>query len=197
MPMNQKTAIQLPDYIGALAGFIEHKPVRRCAITGRRLPKAAMVRLASDGERLVPDFGAVMPGRGLWLIAEVSVLARAACSDGLRLGGRQGKLKVQYDLPDIVWNNVKNEVVRLFALAMKSGAVMPAVADYDGLALGGSGSNSITIQGYSWILEAIGIHNLVPLAIKMDILPALFWPTLVRYSLMQAGVAGRSFDKTQ
>ena len=51
---------------------------RRCIVSGEILPDAQMVRfvVGPDGT-VVPDVGAVLPGRGLWVRAERATLDRA------------------------------------------------------------------------------------------------------------------------
>jgi len=51
---------------------------RSCAVTGRCLPKAAMIRFVIDPEgRPVPDLEEKLPGRGIWLAAERAVIEQA------------------------------------------------------------------------------------------------------------------------
>jgi uncharacterized protein len=52
--------------------------VRRCALTGVRLPKQDLIRfvLAPTGE-IVPDLKERLPGRGVWVTADQAVVAEA------------------------------------------------------------------------------------------------------------------------
>lgn len=56
----------------------EHGPLRRCAVTRERLPKACMIRfvVAPDGQ-VLPDLAARLPGRGIWLSARGDVIETA------------------------------------------------------------------------------------------------------------------------
>jgi uncharacterized protein len=53
-------------------------PERRCIVTGKVLPKGELLRfvLSPDGE-VVPDIGAKLPGRGIWLCARRDVVNTA------------------------------------------------------------------------------------------------------------------------
>jgi uncharacterized protein len=78
----------------------ETGPLRRCIVTRQRLPKEQMIRfvIGPDGQ-LVPDLGAKLPGRGMWLSASGDVLesdgeeARAGDQKAVpeSRGGRQGR----------------------------------------------------------------------------------------------------------
>jgi len=51
---------------------------RRCIVTGDVLPEARLIRFVADPDgRVVPDVEAKLPGRGLWLRAERSVIEQA------------------------------------------------------------------------------------------------------------------------
>ena len=53
--------------------------VRRCIATGEILPDARLVRFVLDPEgTVVPDIDAKLPGRGIWIGADASLIERAA-----------------------------------------------------------------------------------------------------------------------
>jgi hypothetical protein len=53
----------------------ETGPLRRCVLTRQRLPKERMIRFVIGPDRqIVPDLGAKLPGRGIWLSASADVL---------------------------------------------------------------------------------------------------------------------------
>ena len=52
---------------GARLITAQHTPERRCVACGRRAPKAALLRLAVHGDRVVPDPGGSLPGRGAYV----------------------------------------------------------------------------------------------------------------------------------
>lgn len=191
--MNQKTAKLQHEAAAPLIKLLSGQPVRRCVITGQRLPKGALLRMAAQDGRLVPDFRAVMPGRGVWLLPELPVLARAVCSDGLRLGGRNNqRLKLAADLPEKVWQYLKNETATQLAGLVRQGVLADDIAGND-VTIGDGGDGIIPVAGYNELLAAAGQDNLVPLATKMAIMPALFWSGLVRYALMYGSGAGKFF----
>ncbi|MGH6720186.1 MAG: YlxR family protein, partial [Alphaproteobacteria bacterium] len=46
------------------------RPIRRCAATGARAERAAMVRFVrGPDDKVVPDLRARLPGRGVWVAA--------------------------------------------------------------------------------------------------------------------------------
>ena len=59
---------------GSMSGSRE----RRCIVTGEVLPQARLLRfvLAPDGQ-VVPDVEAKLPGRGLWVSADRTIIAQA------------------------------------------------------------------------------------------------------------------------
>lgn len=97
---------------------------RRCAATGAVLGEDALIRIAisPDGEA-VPDPGADLPGRGVWVTAERSALARAMKRDAF---SRSAKTRVTAapDLADRVEAALAARALSLLGLARRSGAVM-------------------------------------------------------------------------
>jgi predicted RNA-binding protein YlxR (DUF448 family) len=63
---------------GELPDEPECGPLRRCIVTGERRAKEEMVRcvVGPDGA-IVPDVGAALPGRGLWLTSRRDIVAVA------------------------------------------------------------------------------------------------------------------------
>ena len=66
------------DDLDALDAVEETGPLRRCIVTGDRLPREEMLRfvVGPDG-RIVPDLAASLPGRGFWLTASREVVGVA------------------------------------------------------------------------------------------------------------------------
>ena len=66
------------DDLDAIDAVEETGPLRRCIVTGDRLPREAMLRfvVGPDG-KIVPDLAASLPGRGFWLTAAREVVAQA------------------------------------------------------------------------------------------------------------------------
>jgi predicted RNA-binding protein YlxR (DUF448 family) len=63
---------------------------RRCIVSGENLPDAQMVRfvVGPDGT-VVPDVGAVLPGRGLWVKAERATLDRAIAKNAFSRAAKE------------------------------------------------------------------------------------------------------------
>ena len=53
-------------------------PERRCIVTGQVLPKDRLIRFVAGPDGVVvPDLAAVLPGRGLWLLADRASVEKA------------------------------------------------------------------------------------------------------------------------
>lgn len=64
---------------------------RRCLVSGHRVPRQRLIRFVLDGDgRPVPDPGAKLPGRGMWLSADAETI-KTACRKRLfdRAAGRR------------------------------------------------------------------------------------------------------------
>ena len=71
---------------------------RRCIVTGRVLPEAALIRFVAgpDGE-VVPDLAAKLPGRGFWVAANAACLEKAAAKGHFTRAAKRS-LRVPADL---------------------------------------------------------------------------------------------------
>ena len=74
---------------GIWSGAARGSRERRCIVTGEVLPEARLLRfvLAPDGQ-VVPDVEAKLPGRGLWVSADRTIIAQAVAK---RLFARAAK----------------------------------------------------------------------------------------------------------
>ena len=69
---------------------------RRCIVTRAHGPESALIRFVADPEgRIVPDLGAKLPGRGLWVSADRGALIAAVDKGGF---ARAQKAKVTVGL---------------------------------------------------------------------------------------------------
>lgn len=104
------------------------EPERRCIVTRETGPKAGLIRFvaAPDGE-IVPDLAGRLPGRGIWVSADRSVLAQAAAKGHFARAARR-QVRVPPDLPDRVEALLAARVVDLLSLARKAGQ---AVAGFE------------------------------------------------------------------
>lgn len=103
-------------------------PLRRCIVTRERLPKEKMIRFVLDPERIVlPDLGAGLPGRGMWLSARADVLS-TACTRGMFARAARGPVRVPPDLPDRVRTGLERRILELLGLCRRAGQ---AVAGFE------------------------------------------------------------------
>jgi predicted RNA-binding protein YlxR (DUF448 family)/ribosomal protein L7Ae-like RNA K-turn-binding protein len=80
----------------------ETGPIRRCFVSGDRLPKEQLVRfVVGPDNTIVPDVAAALPGRGLWLTARRDILALAVKKRLFSRAARR-QVEVQPDLADRV-----------------------------------------------------------------------------------------------
>lgn len=102
-------------------------PERRCIVTGETQPKAGLLRfvVSPDGVA-VPDILGKLPGRGMWVTANRSVLDKAGKGQFAR------SAKMQVTVPDTLADEVERQLARrvsdLVALARKAGL---AVAGFE------------------------------------------------------------------
>ncbi len=104
---------------------------RRCIVTGKVLPEEALIRFvaAPDG-CVVPDIAARLPGRGLWVSAERSVLEAAVAKNHFPRAAK-GHLSVPADLPEKVEIQLVRRLSDDLGLARRAGLL---VLGFDGVA---------------------------------------------------------------
>lgn len=103
-------------------------PERRCIVTGEVAPKAGLIRFVLDPEgRVVPDLAGKLPGRGLWVSADRSVLETAAAK-GAFARAAKASATVPEGLVDGVEAGLARRLVELVSLARKAGR---AVAGFE------------------------------------------------------------------
>ena len=101
---------------------------RLCVVTRAIKPIDAMIRfvLAPDGT-VVPDLKRKLPGRGVWVTAERSVLA-AAVERGAFRRGFKSNATVSKDLPTLVDRLLERSALDSLAIAHKAGEVVAGFA---------------------------------------------------------------------
>jgi predicted RNA-binding protein YlxR (DUF448 family) len=101
---------------------------RLCVATREIKPIAQMIRfvLAPDG-KVVPDLKRKLPGRGVWVTAERSVLA-AAVERGVFRRGFKANATVSKDLLTLVDRLLERSVLDSLAIAHKAGEVVAGFA---------------------------------------------------------------------
>ena len=106
----------------------EDGPERKCIATGEAQPKTGLIRFVVGPEgRIVPDLAGKLPGRGLYVSADRTALAKAT---GKNLFSRAAKQPVQVPdgLADTLEQMLAKRVIDLISLARRSGE---AIAGYE------------------------------------------------------------------
>ena len=97
---------------------------RRCIVTGEVLPEARLLRfvLAPDGQ-VVPDVEAKLPGRGLWVRADRTIIAQAVAK---RLFARAAKAPAAADggLPERAEARLVERILAHLGLARRAGELV-------------------------------------------------------------------------
>lgn len=95
-------------------------PERRCIVTGDTGPKQGLVRFVVGPEGvIVPDVHGKLPGRGMWVTADRSVMERAARGQFSR--GAKAAVTVPDDLLSQVESGLLRRVLDNLSLARKAG----------------------------------------------------------------------------
>jgi predicted RNA-binding protein YlxR (DUF448 family) len=96
---------------------------RRDIVSGEILPEENLVRFAvsPDGE-IVPDLGAVLPGRGIWVRADAASIATAV-KKNLFARAAKAQVKVAPDLATRVEQILVNRMKADLGLALRAGAL--------------------------------------------------------------------------
>ncbi len=118
-----------PDIEGTEPGEEDaSSPERQCAVTRERLPKAAMLRfvLSPDGV-VTPDLAERLPGRGVWVKSDPSVIDLAV-RKGAFARGFKGQVVVPGDLSALIERLLTKRCLELLGLARKAGQ---AVCGFD------------------------------------------------------------------
>jgi predicted RNA-binding protein YlxR (DUF448 family) len=96
-------------------------PERRCIATGKSGPTDRLIRFVLDPEAVVvPDLAAKLPGRGVWLTAERTLVERAVAK---KLFSRAFKAQAAApgDLADRLETLLARRLIGLIGLARKAG----------------------------------------------------------------------------
>ena len=102
---------------------LERGPNRRCIATGESHPVAKLVRfVVGPDHALVPDIDGRLPGRGLWLSADRSMIETAA-SKRMFARAARGNVTVAADLADKVADLLKRRCLNHLGLARRAGLV--------------------------------------------------------------------------
>ena len=101
----------------------EGEDLRRCLVTGDRLPKDALLRfvVAPDGD-VVADVDGRLPGRGLWLRPRRDMV-KTACASNLFAKASRGRATPATDLAERVEERLTRRCLDLIGLARRAGQV--------------------------------------------------------------------------
>jgi predicted RNA-binding protein YlxR (DUF448 family) len=126
---------------GSMGGSRE----RRCIVTGEVLPEARLLRfvLAPDGQ-VVPDVEAKLPGRGLWVSADRTIIAQAVAK---RLFARAAKAPAFADsgLPERAESRLVERILAHLGLARRAGELVLGFDQVD-KALRGANPPALVIE---------------------------------------------------
>jgi uncharacterized protein len=96
-------------------------PERRCIVTRTSSPKAGLIRfVAGPDDTVVPDIAGRLPGRGMWVSADVTALRQAA-GKGLFARAAKRQLRVPEGLAEEVERQLAARLSEFVALARKAG----------------------------------------------------------------------------
>ena len=110
-----------PDDAPGDADEPETGPLRRCVVTRERDYRARMIRFVVAPDRsIVPDLGAKLPGRGIWLSARRDVLDTARTRGAFARAAR-GQVTVPPDLQGMVQQGLIRRITELLGLARRAG----------------------------------------------------------------------------
>ena len=118
--------------------------IRRCIVTGERLPMHRLVRFAVGPEnQVVPDIKGNLPGRGIWVSATHEALAEVTRKKLFAKAAKKAVI-VPENLDELVESLLVKQVLNLLSLARKSGEAISGFEKVrDGVV---SGSVAILLQ---------------------------------------------------
>ncbi|MDA0240238.1 MAG: RNA-binding protein [Proteobacteria bacterium] len=97
---------------------------RRCIVSGVVLPKGEMLRfVAGPDGGVVLDLGERLPGRGMWLRPDRSLI-ETACAKGLFSRAAGTHISVASDLPDQLADRLRHRCLDAIGLARRAGQMV-------------------------------------------------------------------------
>jgi predicted RNA-binding protein YlxR (DUF448 family) len=97
---------------------------RRCIVTGERLPEEGRIRFVVGPDGAVcPDIEGRLPGRGMWVKADRTVLAEAVAKNRFSKAAKE-PVKAGPDLPDLVETLLVRRMLGDLGLGRKSGTLV-------------------------------------------------------------------------
>lgn len=99
-------------------------PLRRCIVTGTVASRDGMVRfVVAPDDTVVPDLDGSLPGRGLWVTADRTVLAKAVAKNLFAKAARRA-VRVEAGLSDRVAGLLRQRCLDLLGLARRGGGAV-------------------------------------------------------------------------
>lgn len=106
----------------------EDGPERTCIVTRRKASPDVMIRFVVGPDlAVVPDIRRKLPGRGVWLSAEVAVVEKAVRGQAFARGFK-AKVKAEPQLAAEVGDLLERDALQSLAMANKAGAVITGFA---------------------------------------------------------------------
>jgi predicted RNA-binding protein YlxR (DUF448 family) len=112
---------------------------RRCVATGLVRPTTSLLRfVVSPEERVVPDIGGALPGRGIWVTADRACV-ETACQKGCFSRAARRSVKVDNALVEQIEALLVRRCVELIGLARRGGGAVAGFEKVRAFLLAGDG----------------------------------------------------------
>lgn len=165
----------------AKAGDVE----RRCLVTGAHHDKSGLIRfVVGPGAVVVPDLDAVLPGRGLWVTGERSVVAEAVRRRAFSRGAK-APVTASDDLADRVGKLLTERLINAVSLARRAGDAICGYEKVRGVLRSGRASVLLSARDR----QAEGARKMRALAQAME-------AAVPMVDLLDAEQLGRPFGRT-
>jgi len=123
---------------------VRHDGLRLCAVTRQALDPDRLIRFVAGPEGvIVADLGRKLPGRGVWVTAEKTIVQRAIATHAFAKSLKR-PVKAESGLADQVERLVERRVVEALAMANKAGLVTTGFEQVDELIA--SGGAKVLVQ---------------------------------------------------
>ena len=97
---------------------------RRCIVTGEILPESRLIRfVVAPDNTVVPDLAASLPGRGMWVTADRTVLERAVAKNRFSKAAK-ANVHAAADIPQRIEGLLVSRMQSHLGLARRSGALV-------------------------------------------------------------------------
>ena len=98
-------------------------PERRCVVTGETMDKSRMIRFVKGPENeVVPDVSEKLPGRGVWVSANIDLLKKAV-KTGAFPRGFKSKVSVDETLIELTTFLLRRKILSMMTMSLKGGQI--------------------------------------------------------------------------